>query len=225
MLQNAEVLLFHSPGEVLQNKLINSLLLKERRPILIGFQHGFVGVSMPLELNYVLSRTIVDIFLCYEKSFERMVRSYIGNKTVFLKSNEIKKYVVKRVEGLCDIYFDAPDRQSIIATALKLSKLCKQNKLNIATIYFHPITSIIKRWIVLIILKNLNFNLKTKQAIVWDSKVKFNLFDNEYLLYTLDDSYKLKRLVKTSRYSDLNYSLNKFIKNDLEDILIKKKLL
>ena len=71
IIKSSKVLFLHSAGEVLQRKLIMNLLNAGRRPTLVGFQHGLVGTSLPRALNYILRRTVVDIFLCQEKLLKR----------------------------------------------------------------------------------------------------------------------------------------------------------
>ena len=127
------------------------------------------------------------------------MKYHIGDKTVLLKEGEIEKSSITNINGTCDVYFDAPDKQSIISYALRLQKLQKQNKIKISKLHFHPSTRLFTRWFVSQILPTLAVCREANKAIVWDSKVKFEIFDQGMELYTITDA-SIKSLVLTNKY-------------------------
>lgn len=210
---------FHSPGEVLQAKLLQYLKASSFVGHTIGLQHGFIGSNPPLGLNKVLKFNQADSYISFESKFTNQLK--INTNAIVIEnifSNIIFKPAIS-LPSFFDVYFDAPDKGSFYTNVTDLVDLISNNSYKLISLNFHPSTSKIFRLITYFKLRRFLTNLSqftSKSAICWDSKVKYDLLAKGGRVFSIDSLGILRELTLLKE----EFSFNKHVNETLRELLL-----
>ncbi|MGB0879639.1 MAG: hypothetical protein ACPGTO_03645 [Polaribacter sp.] len=217
LLDTYQKIFFHSPGEVMQSKLINEIRSSNSQVKIVGFQHGLIGETPPSSLEKVLRRAKCDFYISFEKSFTKFLQRNTKNGIFELLFDKPIMEKVSDYPLYFNCYFDAPDKKRILINARQLKRFLKKHNLKLTKIKFHPSTSWIYKIIIhLYLIKHLIFNNPNvlETAICWDSKVKYELARNNTTIYSFNNQNILCQLNFNHLKLDFgNHVRNMFIKS------------
>lgn len=211
-------LFFHSPGEVLQRKLLENLRLTNFSGQTIGIQHGFIGKNPPAALSIVLGRCRSDFYISFEREFTQMLSDYANT--------EIVEYLYKCplfiapsfLSSSFVCYLDAPDKGTMLKNLAQLKNFLVKNSFFLSEVRFHPSTSFVIVALVRLYLKKCIGERESSypdQAICWESKVKYELSDSGIRVFSFDESGNLCELSfvpgQVSFEEHFTFSLESFI--------------
>lgn len=208
-----DYIFFHSPGEVLQKKLINFLKSVDYQGQIIGFQHGLIGLDPPDSLQKIIKSASYDWYISVEESFSEILRNNnIGRIYEMLIQKPLYKYPIN-YPSLFGCYLDAFDKAGAIKKIIVLKSFLKKNKIKLTSIKYHPSTNILFKSLVYVYLKKhlvykKNHNLNC--VICWDSKVKYELMKKNIEIYTFDTENNFCFLDKDTMNKE--YDFNNHIK-------------
>ena len=192
-LTDAKIIVFHSPGEHLQYRLISKL--RGIKPLLIGVQHGFLPQKLPRRARFVLSRADVDIYFVVQPHLIGLIRNSCESGSGMI-SDQFGE-AIKGTRSILRIYFDAPDNREFLTQAIKVRDYCYFSKSQILELKFHPATGLAWRLCVTIFLNRYRFTSKSLanndlvKNVSWHSKVRQTFPETNR--YTIDDQANLRK--------------------------------
>jgi hypothetical protein len=211
-------ILFHSPGEVFQAKLLEVLGALKYSGQTIGFQHGVIGNNPPSGLDFVLARGKSAFYISFERNFSQRLADKGNSVIVEYCYEEPPLQVCESLPGVFDCYFDAPDKKSMLKNVLQIKFFLESQSKSLSGIVFHPSTSFLTKIIVRVFLNRFlshENRIGSGSAICWDSKVKYELLMNGINVFKFDSGGDLCRLL----CPEDKLQFDNHVRNSLSDFL------
>ena len=219
LLDTYQNIFFHSPGEIMQSKLINEIKSSDSQVKIVGFQHGLIGESPPSSLEKILRRVKSDFYISFEKSFTKSLQI---NTQYTIIERLFDKPTLEKVSDYplyFNCYFDAPDKKGILRNARQLRGFLKKHNLKLIKVKFHPSTSWIQKlYMYIFLMRYIIFNnsYASEAAICWDSKVKYELAKDNITIYSFNNQNILCHLKFNNLKSDFANHVGSMLRKFLE---------